>query len=65
MKNQICLGTEAFVDKMQSKISFTTNLSEAPAAQKRQVPRELDAINQNILIATWQLLRLMQVVALA
>lgn len=41
LKNQIYLGSDEFVDDMQSKISLDTNLSEVPSSQKRQVAKSL------------------------
>lgn len=41
LKNQIFLGSETFVDEMQCKIPPEMNISEAPAAQRSKVPRQL------------------------
>jgi hypothetical protein len=42
LKNQIYLGSEAFVDKMQRRLRPDKDLSEVPAAQRRRMPRPLD-----------------------
>jgi putative transposase len=42
LKNQIYLGSDAFVDKMQSRLSPDKDLSEIPAAQRRPVAKPLD-----------------------
>jgi hypothetical protein len=42
LKNQIYLGSEAFVDKMQRRLTPDKDLSEVPAAQRRLMPRPLD-----------------------
>ena len=39
LKNQIYLGSEAFVDEMQCKISPEASLSDIPAIQKRQIAK--------------------------
>lgn len=46
LKNQIYLGTEKFVEEMQSKISPETTLSEIPATQKRKPPKQLSYYKQ-------------------
>lgn len=42
LKNQIYLGTDTFVDKMQRKIEATQDLSEVPAAQRRSMAKPLE-----------------------
>ena len=42
LKNQIYLGSDAFVDKMQSRLPPDKDLSEIPAAQRRRVAKPLD-----------------------
>ena len=42
LKNQIYLGSDAFVDKMQNRLSLDKDLSEIPAAQRRPVAKPLD-----------------------
>jgi hypothetical protein len=42
LKNQIYLGSDAFVDKMQSRLSPDKDLSEIPAAQRRPQAKPLD-----------------------
>lgn len=42
LKNQIYLGSDAFVDKMQSRLAPDKDLSEIPAAQRRPVAKPLD-----------------------
>ncbi len=42
LKNQIYLGSDAFVAKMQRKVEAAQDLSEVPAAQRRQMPKPLD-----------------------
>ena len=41
LKNQICLGTDAFVASMLSKISASSDLSEVPLEQRRAMPKPL------------------------
>ena len=41
MKNQIYLGSEEFIEKMQSKIVEDTDLSEIPSSQKRNVSKPI------------------------
>ena len=41
LKNQIYLGTDAFVDDMQCKLLPDAKLREVPAVQKRQVAKPL------------------------
>ena len=41
LRNQIYLGTEAFVEKMQRKLDAAQDLSEVPSAQRRQMPKAL------------------------
>ncbi len=41
LKNQIYLGSDAFVDKMQNRLAPDKDLSEIPAAQRRRVPKPL------------------------
>ncbi len=41
LRGQIYLGSEAFVEQMQSQIAADTRLSEIPAIQKRQLPKPL------------------------
>jgi len=47
LKNQIYLGSDEFVDEMQCKISSGVDVSEAPAAQRRQVPKSLGYYHQH------------------
>lgn len=42
LRNQIYLGSDAFVAKMQRKAETAQDLSEVPAAQRRQMPKSLD-----------------------
>ncbi len=42
LKNQIYLGTETFVEEMQSKAALNQDLSEVPAAQRRKRARPLE-----------------------
>ena len=42
LRNQIYLGGESFVEKMQSIIDSDKELSEIPLSQRRPVPKELD-----------------------
>ena len=42
LKNQVFLGNEAFVDKMQGRLSPDKNLSEIPASQRRPVAKPLE-----------------------
>lgn len=42
LKNQIYLGSDAFVEKMQRKVEAAQDLSEVPAAQRRQMAKSLD-----------------------
>ena len=42
LKNQIYLGTDAFVEKMRRKIEATQDLSEVPAAQRRKLAKPLE-----------------------
>lgn len=42
LKNQIYLGSEAFVGKMQSHLAPDKDLSEVPTAQRRRVAKPLD-----------------------
>jgi REP element-mobilizing transposase RayT len=42
LKNQIYLGSEAFVDKMQRRLTPDKDLSEVPAAQRRRAAKTLD-----------------------
>ena len=41
LRNQIYLGTDAFVEKMQRKVEAAQDLSEVPAAQRRQLAKPL------------------------
>ncbi|OFZ97179.1 MAG: addiction module toxin RelE [Betaproteobacteria bacterium RBG_19FT_COMBO_58_11] len=41
LRNQIYLGTEAFVDKMHRKVDAQQDLSEVPTAQRRKMPKAL------------------------
>ena len=41
LRNQIYLGTEAFVEKMQRKLDAAQDLSEVPTAQRRKLPKAL------------------------
>ncbi|MCZ6803431.1 MAG: addiction module toxin RelE [Proteobacteria bacterium] len=41
LKNQIYLGDERFVEKMQDKLTVDADLSEIPLAQKRSVAKPL------------------------
>ena len=42
LKNQIYLGSDAFVEKMQGRVEAKQDLTEVPAAQRRQMARRLD-----------------------
>ncbi len=42
LKNQVYLGNERFVEKMQAKLNVDVDLSEVPLAQKRSVAKPLD-----------------------
>jgi len=42
LKNQIYLGTDGFVEKMQRKVESAQDLSEVPAAQRRQLAKPLE-----------------------
>ena len=42
LKNQIYLGTDAFVDKMQRKVNAKQDLREIPAAQRRKMSKPLE-----------------------
>lgn len=42
LKNQIYLGSDAFVDKMQNRLAPDKDLSEVPAAQRRRAAKPLD-----------------------
>jgi REP element-mobilizing transposase RayT len=42
LKNQIYLGSDAFVQKMQSKIAQTEDLSEIPLGQRRAMAKPLE-----------------------
>jgi putative transposase len=42
LKNQIYLGTDAFVDRLQRKIAVDADLSEIPRVHRRPVPKSLD-----------------------
>ena len=42
LKNQIFLGTDAFVKKMQAKVSPDEDLSEIPLGQRRPKPKSID-----------------------
>ncbi len=42
LKNQIYLGSDRFVDKMQRKIDRARDISEVPLAQKRNQAKSLD-----------------------
>ena len=42
LKNQIYLGTDTFIEKMQRKIEATQDLSEVPAAQRRSMVKPLE-----------------------
>jgi putative transposase len=41
LKQQIYLGSDEFVDEMQSKAELDADLTEIPAAQKRRIPKPL------------------------
>lgn len=41
LRNQIYLGSEDFVEKMQSLVDGEKELSEVPSAQKRPMPKTL------------------------
>jgi hypothetical protein len=45
LKNQIYLGSESFVETMQSKISADATLGEIPLAQTRPLPKSLAQIS--------------------
>lgn len=42
LKNQIFLGTEAFVQIMQSRIPVNNDLSEVPLGQRRAMPKSIE-----------------------
>ena len=42
LKNQIYLGSESFVVRMQQLIEADKDLSEIPVSQRRAVPKPLD-----------------------
>lgn len=42
LKNQIYLGSDTFVEKMQRKVEAAQDLSEVPGAQRRQMPKPLE-----------------------
>ncbi|MFT5084509.1 MAG: putative transposase [Lentisphaeria bacterium] len=42
LRNQVYLGSEGLVDKMQSLIDGDKDLSEIPASQRRPAPKSLD-----------------------
>jgi putative transposase len=42
LRSQVYLGSELFVDKMQSLIDGDKELSEVPASQRRPLPKKLD-----------------------
>lgn len=42
LKNQIYLGSDAFVEKMQCKTEAVKDLSEVSAAQRRKIPKPLE-----------------------
>jgi REP element-mobilizing transposase RayT len=42
LKNQIYLGSDAFVAKMQRKVEVAQDLSEVPAAQRRRMAKPLE-----------------------
>lgn len=42
LKNQIYLGSDTFVEQIQRKVEATQDLSEVPAAQRRQMPEPLE-----------------------
>lgn len=41
LKNQIFLGTDAFVEEMQAKFADKRDLSEVPSLQRRSVPKPI------------------------
>src|SRR4030042_1116006 len=42
LKHQIYLGSDKFVEKMQSKLDANQALSEVPTAHRRQIPKPLE-----------------------
>lgn len=42
LKNQIFLGTDAFVQKMQSGVPVNNDLSEVPLGQRRAMPKSIE-----------------------
>jgi REP element-mobilizing transposase RayT len=42
LKNQIYLGSDTFVEKMQRRVGSDQDLSEVPAAQRRKMPKPLE-----------------------
>lgn len=42
LRNQIYLGSDAFVGKMQRKVEAVRDLTEVPAIQRRQMPKPLE-----------------------
>lgn len=47
LRNQVYLGSEAFIDKIQSYIDTDQELSEIPASQRRPVPKSLGHYEQH------------------
>lgn len=47
LKNQVYLGDQKFVEKMQSLIDGHKELSEVPSTQRRPMPREITHYEQN------------------
>ena len=46
LKNQIYLGSDTFVEKIQRKVEAEQDLSEVPAAQRRLMAKPLDHCSQ-------------------
>ena len=46
LQNQVYLGSEEFVEEMQSHIDNDQDLSEVPLSQRRKIPKELDYYEQ-------------------
>lgn len=41
LRNQIYLGSETFVEEMQSRVDCERNLDEVPSSQRRPVPKSI------------------------
>ena len=47
LRNQVYLGSEAFIDKIQTHIGTDQQLSEIPASQRRPIPKNLGHYEQH------------------